>query len=119
VGLFKKAESGHEVSSVERRHRPDVAPRETALLDKDLDLEVPNDAYVMDEHGQSIRAPDEDDAAGLPSLPKPWVKPAAAALGLIFVGAHRLEFEPVHPGTATAAQADARPGQTRRSTWAS
>jgi hypothetical protein len=57
----------------------------TIAPEREHDPDAPNDAYVMDENGATIQAPDADSLSSQQSGPKPWAKPLAALLGVLFV----------------------------------
>lgn len=69
---------------------PDVPAPETDLESgADHDPDAPNDAYVIGDRGNTVQAPDVIDAKSANESqlgPKPWVKPAGAVLGVLFVG---------------------------------
>jgi len=78
-------------------------------LEKEHDPNAPNDAYVIGENGASIQAPDADSLSDQSSGPKPWVKPLAALLGVLFVALtvwnlHRVVQGPPPPPKPTPIQ---------------
>ena len=65
---------------------PDVPPTETAVESAgDDDPGAPDDAYVIGEGGNTVKAPAGTAARKSRAGPKPWAKPAAFLLGALFV----------------------------------
>jgi len=65
---------------------PEVPAPETASeSDPNHEDGAPNEAYVIGEHGRTVQKPDEKAATESQPGPKPWVQPAAALLGALFV----------------------------------
>jgi hypothetical protein len=56
-----------------------------AEVEAAVDPDAPDDAYTIGEHGNTVKAPDADARAGADDAPKPWVKPLAVVLAVLFL----------------------------------
>ena len=65
---------------------PDYPAPDALPVEQTDDPDAPNDAYVIGERGNTVQAPDGSGKASKDEGPRPWVKPAAAVLAVLFVG---------------------------------
>lgn len=65
---------------------PDVHPKDpNKVLELEPDPDAPDDAYTIGAHGNTVKAPDGSAAAEFDDAPRPWVKPLAAMLAVVFI----------------------------------
>ena len=89
---------------------PEVPPPVKALEnDQEHDPAAPNDAYVIGDHGNTVKAPDGKAGEESQPGPKPWAKPVGAVLGVLFVlmtvwNLNRLLQDPPPPPTPSPLQ---------------
>jgi hypothetical protein len=79
---------------------PDMPSPAPVDLETEHDPDALEDAYVIGEHGNTVRAPNGRAAAGADEQrPKPWVKPAAFGLAAAFVVLTSLNLSRLTKGT--------------------